>query len=89
MAETKEDIAAERDALRAENEKLRAQLAAVVTTGHAYAPRFQLSEGHRAELELHGVTDIGGKRMTADEVRALLAESDTQAGVVIGDPVTA
>lgn len=85
MAETKEEIGAERDRLRTENASLREQLAAAGVVRPAAVHRFQLSEGDRSELEMHGSANIGGKLMTADEVRALLAESGDQAGVVIGD----
>lgn len=83
MAETKEEITAERDRLRAENEQLRAQLA-TVSTGAVAAPqhRFVLSEGDRAELETNGKANIGGKLMTRDEVRLLLG--DDQALVDLG-----
>lgn len=80
MSETKDDIAAERDALRAENENLRGQLAAAgaTTTAGRAAPaqhRFQLSEGDRQELELRGVVNIGGRMMTRDEVLAEIADA--------------
>jgi hypothetical protein len=84
MAETKEDITAERDALRDENAQLRAQLAAATAPGPAApAHRFQLSEGDRAELAAHGRANIGGKLMTRDAVRELLG--DDQAHVDLGD----
>jgi hypothetical protein len=86
MAETKEEIAAERDRLRADNDRLREQLAAATTPGPAApAHRFQLSEGDRSALEAHGWANIGGKRVTAEQVRELLAETDDQQHVVIGD----
>jgi hypothetical protein len=85
MAETKEEITAERDRLRADNAALRAQLAASTGQPPAAVHRFQLSEGDRAELEMHGRANIGGELMTADEVRAKLAETEDQALVVIGD----
>lgn len=85
MSETKDDIAAERDRLRAENSDLRTQLA---TTGAARAPRAQhqffLSEGVRQELELNGWASVDGRIMTADEVRAALA-GGPQDGVEIAD----
>lgn len=59
MSETKDEIAAERDALRAENEQLRAQLQTAQTVPARPAnpePRFELSEGEREELQRTGVT---------------------------------
>jgi hypothetical protein len=84
MAETKDDITAERDALRAENENLRGQLAAAGTNRSA-APqhRFVLSEGNRAELVTYGVTNINGRRMTREDVEAELG--DGQHGVDLGE----
>lgn len=77
MAETKDDIAAERDALKAENERLRAQLAASPAAPRVYAPAqtFQLSEGDRQELVLHGAVNVGGRMMTREEVAAKLDDS--------------
>jgi hypothetical protein len=49
---------------------------------------FFLSEGDRQELELHGFTNINGRRMTTAEVRAELAKSETQKGVTIADAAT-
>lgn len=76
MSETKDEIAAERDALRAENENLRGQLAAAGAarpgTAAAVQHRFTLSEGARQELELTGSTNIGGRLRTRDEVMAML-----------------
>lgn len=85
MAETKDDIAAERDRLRTENNALRSQLdqAGRVTTG-AYRPQFQLSEGDRQELEIRGVVSIGGRLMTKADVEAAMAEAG-QRGVKIAD----
>lgn len=85
MAETKDEIAAQRDALLAENENLRGQLAAA--GGRVVRPQhtFMLSEGARQELQLYGVTNIDGRRWTIDEVRAKLAEQE-QDGVEIADP---
>jgi hypothetical protein len=85
MSETKEEIAAERDALRAENENLRGQLAAAGAVRPAPAEhRFVLSEGARQELEMTGVTNVGGRLRTRDEVLAML--DDDQAGVEIAEP---
>lgn len=80
MSETKDEIAAERDRLRAENENLRGQLAAsgaTRTAGTAAVPqhRFQLSEGDRQELEIRGVVAIGGRLYTREEVLAELAKA--------------
>lgn len=88
MVELKDDIAAERDALRAENDELRAQLAQVGVTrapGVAAAPQhtFQLSEGDRQELALHGAINIGGRMRTAAEVQEMLG--DKQQDVDLGD----
>jgi len=91
--ELKDDIAAERDALKAENERLKAQLAAIGQATRAYAPAqtFQLSEGDRQELIAHGVVNVGGVAMTRDDVRAKLG--DDQQNVDLGtaeiDPATA
>jgi regulator of replication initiation timing len=100
MAETKEEIAAERDDLRAatedltqeiaglreENERLRAAVSRETVPGPAAARHtFVLSEGAREELARTGMTNIGGKLRTADEVREMLG--DGQAGVDLGDAV--
>jgi hypothetical protein len=86
MSETKESIAAERDQLREENAALRAQLAAAGQPRGAYQPAqtFQLSEGERQELERYGVANVGGRRMTREEVFAKLG--DDQQTVEIGEP---
>jgi hypothetical protein len=94
MAETKEEIAAERDRLRADNENLRGQLTAAGTApaaaGRAQAPQhtFQLSEGDRQELEAFGVVNIGGRLMTKADVEQAIAErgDGSQSGVEIADP---
>lgn len=85
MAETKDDIAAERDQLAAQVKQLQAQLAAGGGARVA-APTytFALTEGDRQELELYGVATIGGKRMTVDQARAAAAEAGLQ--VQIDDP---
>jgi hypothetical protein len=77
MAETKDDIAAERDKLREENNRLKAQLAAAGGSVQPYAPQqtFQLSEGDRQELAARGIVNVGGRMRTADEVREMLPDS--------------
>lgn len=83
MAETKEQIAAERDALRAENDRLRLQLGAgTAGTAQAAQHTFELSEGARQELAQNGEVVIGGVRMTRDQVRARL--SADQQGLDLG-----
>lgn len=83
------ELTAERDALRAENENLRGQLAAAGAARPAAAApvehRFMLSEGDRQELELRGVVNIGGRQYTTAEVRKLLAADPRLAGVEIAD----
>jgi hypothetical protein len=85
MTELKEDIAAERDQLRQENNRLRAQLAAAGAAPRGYAPAqtFQLSEGDRQELAARGIVNVGGRMRTAEEVREMLG--DDQQGVELGD----
>jgi hypothetical protein len=87
VSETKDDIAAERDQLRAENETLRNQLAATAQPAGAAQPqhRFFLSEGDRQALELQGWVSIGGRVFTADDVRKALVGTE-QEGVEIADP---
>jgi hypothetical protein len=73
MSETKDEIAAERDALRAENEQLRAQLASTTSATYLRAanpePRFELSAGEQHDLQVHGVTRSArtGKAITAED----------------------
>lgn len=80
MAETKDQIAAQRDALRDQVAKLegdlehaRGQLAAAGASPARVTfparPAFGLSEGERQALELEGVTNspFDGKRIYADE----------------------
>lgn len=89
MSETNEEITAERDALRAENENLRGQLAAAgaARPGQAapVAHTFQLSEGDRQELEIRGVINIGGRLMTRAEVLAELRKSKDQRKVKVAE----
>jgi hypothetical protein len=93
MSETKDDIAAERDALRAENENLRGQLTAAGTgqPGRA-APvqhTFILSEGNRQELAATGVTNIGGRQMTRAQVAELLTDDQRNVDIPEVDPAAA
>lgn len=81
--ETKDQIAAERDQLRAENAALRGQLTAAGRGGYQPAQRFALSEGDRQELEMNGVAVIGGRRMTREDVLEALGP-DSQ--VEIAEP---
>lgn len=85
MAETKEDIAAERDTLREENDRLKAQLAAAGRPAGATQAQHQfvLSEGARQDLIASGVTNIDGVRRTAPEVQAMLGAD--QQNVDLGD----
>lgn len=87
MAETKEEITAQRDQLRAENENLRGQLAAAGVQRGAYQPaqQFQLSEGDRQELATRGVVNIGGRMLTRDEVAAKLGDKQPSDRVDLGD----
>jgi hypothetical protein len=74
MAETKEQIAAQRDKLASENTILRAQLAAagrpagVTPAQHT----FQLSQGDLSDLERNGWMWSGAQVMTVADVRAAL-----------------
>lgn len=86
MSETKDDIAAQRDALLQENQALRDQLAAAGAQRQTQAParhQFVLSEGQRQELITNGVTTVNGQRATVEQVQALLG--DDQAAVDLGD----
>lgn len=84
MSETKDEIAAERDQLRAENENLRGQLAASgVRRPAPVSHEFMLSEGQRQELLTNGVTTIGGVRTTREDIERRL--STRQADVELGD----
>lgn len=88
MAETKDEIAADRDRLAADNEQLRRQLTAL--GGRPDAPgaqmpqRLFLTEGARQDLAQYGRTTIGGVSMTKEQVEAELA-GGPQEGVDIPD----
>lgn len=90
MSETKEEIAADRDRLLAENENLRGQLAAAGAARPGTAApaqhRFLLSEGQRQDLEMHGNTEIGGRFVDTGEVRGML--EDDQQRIEIDTPDT-
>lgn len=87
MAETKDDIAADRQRLLDENARLRARLQAA-GLGPVAAPEhtFMLSEGDRQDLELHGGVSIGGRYMNTAEVRAEMARAGVQHDVPISEP---
>lgn len=72
MAETKDDITAERDALRAENERLRAQIAAA-SVATVPAPKPFLTEAERQDLVTFGVTtDVHtGRRLNLHQAAEL------------------
>lgn len=88
MTENVKDVTAQRDALLAENENLRGQLAAAGASRPGQsAPvqhKFQLSEGDRQELEIRGVINVGGRMMTKQDVEAAMAKAG-QRGVTIKD----
>lgn len=90
MTEILKDVAAERDALRAENENLRGQLSAASATRPGVAApvqhQFVLNEGQRQELIANGVANVGGRLLTAEQVRAKLGPD--QQGVEIPDAKT-
>ena len=84
MSETKDQIAEARDALRAENEPLRGQLAAAgVRRGGPVSHEFVLSEGERQELLTTGVTTHNGVRLTREDVERKL--TTRQADLELGD----
>lgn len=80
MAETKDDIAAERDALREENERLKEQLTAAGRPAGPVMPQqiFELSEGDRQELVTRGAANINGRLRGRDEVREMLGDSQRE-----------
>jgi hypothetical protein len=94
MAETKDEVTAQRDALLtendaliAENEQLRGQLAASgASKVAAPAHTFQLSEGDRQELAMRGVLAVGGRVRTREEVRAMLPESQRNVDLGTAEP---
>jgi hypothetical protein len=91
MSETKEEIAAERDALRAEvdtlnaeRDRLAGELAAAGAGRRPAAQHtFQLSQGQLTELESFGVTNVDGVQHTTEEVRGML--TGDQAGLEIAE----
>lgn len=88
MAETKDDIAAERDALKRENDNLRAQLAARGQAPATGTPQhtFMLSEGDRQELVQRGVVNINGRLMTRDDVRAEMGDRGKNVDLGTAEP---
>lgn len=87
MAETKEEITAERDQLRAEVEQLRGQLAAAGARVAVPEHVFQLSEGDRQELATRGVVNIGGRRMTRADVAEKLGVDQLDVDLGDAEPV--
>jgi hypothetical protein len=87
MSQTKDEIAAERDALREQSEQLRGQLAAAgAGDRQPYKPQpFMLTEGARQELEATGLTTINGRQYTREQALAA-AEDAGQTGIEIGEP---
>lgn len=88
--QTKDQIAAERDALRAEVEKLRGQLtAAGAARPGTAAPaehQFVLTEGHRQELATTGVANVDGRLLTRDQVIARLGKDQRGVDIPKVDP---
>lgn len=84
---TNAEMTAELNAVRAENENLRGQLAA---SGARRPPAvehpFVLSQGELAELETYGVTNHDGQRLTREQALTRMAASDDQRGVQIAEP---
>lgn len=81
MTGTRGNVAAERDRLHAENERLRRAVVAALVR----RPGFQLSEGDRQQLGQLGWVNIAGRVVTRDEVLAALQGTD-QAGIAIAEP---
>lgn len=88
MAETKDEIAADRDRLRLENEQLRGSLAASGVGPRVQQPAhtFQLSEGQRQELVMNGYTNVNGVLRTRAEVQAMLGDAQAEVDLGEGDP---
>lgn len=82
---TKEELEQQNVDLLAENELLRAQLAATPAAGapNVAQHRFQLSEGERQDLVANGVVNKDGRAMTREDVEAELGED--QQNVDLGD----
>jgi hypothetical protein len=81
MPENKDEIAAQRDALLAENKRLRDQLAAAAVApraGNVPAPKPYLTEGERQDLITFGVTtDVHtGQRLNLHQARDLYPDAD-------------
>lgn len=88
MAETKEEITADRDELRKQVMHLRERIAdlqhqlAAAGTPAPVEHTFRLSEGARQELARDGHVLVAGQRLTRDEVAERLP--DSQAGIELG-----
>jgi hypothetical protein len=96
MAENKDEIAAERYRLREENDRLLAEVDSLkgqLTTaggGRVAAPQhtFQLSEGDRQALAIHGQINVGGRMRTREEIAGMLQADGNrgdQGAVDLGD----
>lgn len=91
MPETKEDIAAERDLLREEVTRLQGQLEAVGRPVGPVAPvhTFELSEGDRQELVIHGQVNIGGRMRSREEIKSMLGDKQRNVDLGQADPPAA
>jgi hypothetical protein len=88
MPETKEDIAAQRDALLAENKMLRDRLASTPVGPRVQQAEhtFVLSEGARQELLINGQTNVGGVMRSRTDVRRLLGKDQQNVDLGTAEP---